>query len=333
MLIHVDCVEDWTPLMTRSSHSGQSGIPSSGSDDDRPFQRVYPGTWSMHVEDGQGQGRRHPPVVGSSGCGGLQLGPRRDHDNNDGPQGGRRSWKDILLGRAHGGREQPPRGSTGGAGCQRSRTPVSRHHNKDNHHDGNSLRATPPLPLLSCQAGSTATETTAAPIAAVVASDPITDFFDSDRAPLQPVLADCSRQEIDQAIASTLTAPLEFTSGTTVVACRTTPSTVSTEVQLGTVTQQVQQLQLLGSDNNDEQNNLFTNTPAPLAGIASNVPIVQRAFLLLVKKLDLLGPKKAMTTKAAEVRIKHFDEPLSEEDVSIIAKLTRLDPEALRIAW
>lgn len=30
MLIHVDRVEDWAPPSPRSSHSGQSGIPSSG---------------------------------------------------------------------------------------------------------------------------------------------------------------------------------------------------------------------------------------------------------------------------------------------------------------
>lgn len=356
MLIHVDRVEDWTPLTPRSSHSGQSGIPSSGSDDDRPFPRVYPGTWSMHIEDGQGQGRRQPPLIGPSGCGGLQLGPRRDHDDNSGPQGGRRSWKDTLLGR---GREQPPRRSNCGAARQRSRTPTSRRHGKDTRHTGNSLRATPPLPLLSDQAKGAANGRTATPIAAAPASDPVADFFDStDRAPVQPVQADCSLLEIDQAIASTLAAPLEFAPGNSTVACRTTPTVLSTEVQLAAVTQQVQQLQLPGNDGNDGQPSLFTNTPAPLvrqpparrtsappraragptrqsarqAGNTSSVPVAQRASLLLVKKLGLLGPKEAMTAKAAEALIKRFDEPLTDDDISIIAKLTRLDPEALRIA-
>ncbi|XBI93579.1 hypothetical protein VPH35_030390 [Triticum aestivum] len=36
MLIHVDRVEDWSSPSPRSSHSGQSGLPSFGSDDDRP---------------------------------------------------------------------------------------------------------------------------------------------------------------------------------------------------------------------------------------------------------------------------------------------------------
>lgn len=39
-----------------------------------------------------------------------------------------------------------------------------------------------------------------------------------------------------------------------------------------------------------------------------------------------------MTVKAAEALIRRFDEPLSEEDIAIIDKLTRLDPDALRIA-
>ncbi|XBI08743.1 hypothetical protein VPH35_136429 [Triticum aestivum] len=60
-------------------------------------------------------------------------------------------------------------------------------------------------------------------------------------------------------------------------------------------------------------------------------PVAQRASLLLVKKLGLLGPKEAMTAKAAKALIKRFDEALTDEDIAIIAKLTRLEPEALRI--
>ncbi|KAI4962737.1 hypothetical protein ZWY2020_025851 [Hordeum vulgare] len=48
MLIHVDRIEDWTPPSPRSSHSGQSGLPSSDSDaDDRPFPGVTPGSWTL----------------------------------------------------------------------------------------------------------------------------------------------------------------------------------------------------------------------------------------------------------------------------------------------
>ncbi|KAE8805825.1 D-3-phosphoglycerate dehydrogenase, chloroplastic [Hordeum vulgare] len=72
MLIHVDRIEDWTPPSPRSSHSGQSGIPSSGSDDDStPFPVVGPATSKMGVEDGQGSGRNQRQArapVADMGC-------------------------------------------------------------------------------------------------------------------------------------------------------------------------------------------------------------------------------------------------------------------------
>lgn len=49
-----------------------------------------------------------------------------------------------------------------------------------------------------------------------------------------------------------------------------------------------------------------------------------------MKELGGLGPKERMTVKAAEALVCHFDEPLTEEDIVAIAKLTRLDVEALR---
>uniref|UniRef100_A0A452YE19 Uncharacterized protein n=1 Tax=Aegilops tauschii subsp. strangulata TaxID=200361 RepID=A0A452YE19_AEGTS len=61
LLVHVDRIEDWTPCTSQSSSSHQSGLPSSGSGEERPFPAVYPGTWTRHVEDGQG--RRQPPAV------------------------------------------------------------------------------------------------------------------------------------------------------------------------------------------------------------------------------------------------------------------------------
>lgn len=60
--------------------------------------------------------------------------------------------------------------------------------------------------------------------------------------------------------------------------------------------------------------------------------MAQHASLLLVKHLGMLGPKEKMTAKAAEALIRRFDKPMTEEDISIIANLTRLDSEALRIA-
>ncbi|KAF7048945.1 hypothetical protein CFC21_057586 [Triticum aestivum] len=64
----------------------------------------------------------------------------------------------------------------------------------------------------------------------------------------------------------------------------------------------------------------------------SSVPVAKRASLLVVKRLDMLGPKEKMNAKVSEALICRFDEPLMEEDISIIAKLTCLDPVALRIA-
>ena len=37
-----------------------------------------------------------------------------------------------------------------------------------------------------------------------------------------------------------------------------------------------------------------------------------------------------MTVNAAEALLRRFDEPLSEDDVNFIAKLTRLDVQVLR---
>ena len=75
-----------------------------------------------------------------------------------------------------------------------------------------------------------------------------------------------------------------------------------------------------------------TRQSAQQAAANSKVPVAQRASLLLVKKLGLLGPKEAMTAQVAEALIWRFDKPLTDDDISIIAKITRLDPEALRIA-
>ena len=60
--------------------------------------------------------------------------------------------------------------------------------------------------------------------------------------------------------------------------------------------------------------------------------MAERATLRLVKGLGLLGPKEKMTAKAAEALIRRFDEPLTDDDISIIAKLTRLNKDALRVA-
>ncbi|KAE8776535.1 D-3-phosphoglycerate dehydrogenase, chloroplastic [Hordeum vulgare] len=128
MLIHVDRVEDWTPPSPRSSHSGQSGLPSCGSDDDdKPFPTVVPASWTMGVKDGQRAERQQRPPrapVDDLGCHGMPRGGHgRDQDGDGGSRGGgQQSWKDVLLrcGRAPALPLQahPPR--------QRSRSPPAR---------------------------------------------------------------------------------------------------------------------------------------------------------------------------------------------------------------
>ncbi|KAE8774163.1 Cytochrome P450 71D8 [Hordeum vulgare] len=246
----------------------------------------------MHLEDGQGQTRWHPAVVSPAGCGGLQLGPHRDHDDQDGEQGCR-SWKDALLGRAHGRREYQAKHGTATPLQQRSTTPTSRRRHKGSHRKlharCSSLKATPPLSLLSGNTSipmvQVSRATTKGP------ASPVSTFFPSaEHVPLAlPPHIDCTNmQQIDKAIADALASPLEFPAGTIADACRTYPSAVSTAVH--------------------------------------------HASVLLVKQLGLLGPKESMSAKAAEALIKRFDEPLSDDDIAIIAKLTRLNLEALCIA-
>lgn len=99
LLIHVDRVEDWSPRSPRSSHSAQSGLPSSDSDnDDDALLHIFPGTWAMHVEDGQREERHRRQArapVADTGCRGMPMGgPHRDHDSDGG--GNKRSWRDAL---------------------------------------------------------------------------------------------------------------------------------------------------------------------------------------------------------------------------------------------
>ncbi|KAE8791780.1 hypothetical protein D1007_33763 [Hordeum vulgare] len=125
MLIHVDRIEDWTPPSPRSSHSGQSGLPSSDSDnDDHPFPAVTLASWTMGVEDGQRgarpQRRAHASVA-NLGCSGMPQGGRGQDNNGDGGSRatGQRSWKDVLLWRSR----TPARKTQPGASRQRSRLP------------------------------------------------------------------------------------------------------------------------------------------------------------------------------------------------------------------
>uniref|UniRef100_M8CU85 Uncharacterized protein n=1 Tax=Aegilops tauschii TaxID=37682 RepID=M8CU85_AEGTA len=138
-----------------------------------------------------------------------------------------------------------------------------------------------------------------------------------------------------------------------------TPLAVDThEVQLGEVTQRVTEMQLQGEGEEVEaQLSLFTKPKPAIVGKPpardktplkarphakpvrqsawqaanpSSVSVSQRGTLRLVQGLGVLGPKEKMTTRAAEALIRRFDEPLSEDDIAAIAKLTSLDARALK---
>ncbi|KAI4991979.1 hypothetical protein ZWY2020_040365 [Hordeum vulgare] len=108
VLVHLDCVEDWMRPSPRSSHSRQSGLPSSDDDDDRPFpRRLATGNWLHGMEDGRSGGGVADPrtkelaCVASSGCRGVPSSRARwEHSGND-RDGHKRSWKGVLLGRSH----------------------------------------------------------------------------------------------------------------------------------------------------------------------------------------------------------------------------------------
>ncbi|KAE8788260.1 hypothetical protein D1007_37751 [Hordeum vulgare] len=404
MLIHVDRVEDWAPPSPRSSHSGQSGIPSSGSgDDSRPFPAVSSAPWTMGVEDGQ-RPDRHPrlkrPPVASLGCRGLPRGGQgRDQDgedNGDNGTGGHRSWKDVLLRRGRPTAQPMPAATT----RRRSRSPppsrrrqreTSGRHRGDRRGSGSSRqpmqrgrsRPLPPPPALE------------APVAEVHSvadrgtrgKDPVDDFFRSAKKPLlAPTAVDGLAADVHAAAEVVLAEPLEFdkealdrTSGEAVQLDafsptlsasvsdfgqfnRATPSAARTlEVQLGAVTSRVCQLEIAAPRGAASMASLFrAPEPPPLdrptsalrrsaappksraisaptrhsarqAAAGSTVPVAKRASLRIVKELGLLGPKEKMTAEVAKALLHRFEEPLTDRDIAIIAKLTRLDGEALRV--
>ncbi|KAE8774627.1 Histidyl-tRNA synthetase [Hordeum vulgare] len=67
------------------------------------------------------------------------------------------------------------------------------------------------------------------------------------------------------------------------------------------------------------------------AANVSTVPVAQRASLRLVKELGLLGPREKMKEEVTKALMHRFEEPLLDNDIAVIARLTRLDSEALRV--
>nr|XP_020146582.1 uncharacterized protein LOC109731820 [Aegilops tauschii subsp. strangulata] len=349
MLIHVDRMEDWTPLSPRSSHSGQSRIPSSSDDDDdRPFPRTEPGSWAAGVEDGQAPGKRAAPRAPASGCrGGPRVDDRRDQDR-DGEQGGlRRTWKDAFLGNSCHAKgkatdvvEAAPR--------PRIKAPSDRrreHQTKDRGHSSLPLRPREP-------ARQSASE-----------PDPVAQFFSfpGGRALSPPPRTDVMQLDIENAMRDALTSPLAFEDG------GRSPPHAST--RRGAVAGFPEDDILPCIANLDAPlSSPCISTPAPAAPLSDGhprrparsacpatlfspsksaghfcsfspehasgctVPVAQRAALRLVQELGGLGPKERMTPAAAAALLKRFEEPLSRSDIKAIAKLTGLDSKALEIA-
>uniref|UniRef100_A0A287VVP2 DUF4283 domain-containing protein n=1 Tax=Hordeum vulgare subsp. vulgare TaxID=112509 RepID=A0A287VVP2_HORVV len=278
MLIHVDRVEDWTLPSPRSSHSGQSGLPSSGSDDDdRSILAVAPASWTMGVEDGQRAERQQCQArapVADLGCRGMPRGGYgRDNDGDDGSRGGgQRSWKDVLLRRSRA--PAPP--TQAPAPRQRSRSPPPRRRSRETTCRSQGDRKTPvgarhhaqrgrlmPLPPPSAKRASTEANGDDNK-----GKDLVEDFFKTTRKPaLASFIADGMATNVQAVADVVVAAPLEFDEGALLEAVgeavqldafsptlfasasdfghfsRATPSTARTmEVQLGAVTSRVSQL-------------------------------------------------------------------------------------------
>ncbi|KAE8812195.1 hypothetical protein D1007_10804 [Hordeum vulgare] len=138
---------------------------------------------------------------------------------------------------------------------------------------------------------------------------------------------------------------------------RATPMSARTmEVQLGAVTGRVSHLELGAAVDLPETHALFRASKQPLISVvparrppksrasstttrhntrqaanASTVPVAQRASLRLVKELGMLGPRDKMTEEVSKALLHSFEEPLSDNDIAVIARLTRLDGEAVRV--
>ncbi|KAK1682644.1 hypothetical protein QYE76_043492 [Lolium multiflorum] len=134
-LIHIDLVEDWRVPDRRTPSSGQSGLPSSSSEDEPPYPAIQPYTWVMTVPD-DGGARRGPILGGCSGGPGPSR--RRDHDDDGDSFDRQRFFRQLPVVQ----RRPPSRGSTPTSGLrgdrQRSRSPRGGGHRRR-------ASATPPL--------------------------------------------------------------------------------------------------------------------------------------------------------------------------------------------
>uniref|UniRef100_A0A8I6X243 DUF4283 domain-containing protein n=1 Tax=Hordeum vulgare subsp. vulgare TaxID=112509 RepID=A0A8I6X243_HORVV len=269
MLIHVDRVEDWAPLSPlitlRLERDPVLGLG-------RGYQTV-PGSVLCSLDDGVEDGQRperHPrqkraPVASLGYRGLLRGGQGRDHDGEDnGGQGGggHRSWKDVLLHRGRHAALPAPVAAT----RRRSRSPPTRRRERealgrrhgDRRGSGSSRQPTQqgrswPLPRPPARE---------APVAEAVLAEPLE--FDKealDRTPGEALQLD--------AFSPTLSASVsdfgQFN--------RATPSAARTlEVQLGTVTSRVCQLEIAAPDDTAKAGSLFHATEPPLLNLSTSAP-------------------------------------------------------------
>lgn len=203
---------------------------------------------------------------------------------------------------------------------QRSRTPISRRRDGARLSASVVLKAMPPMPLVPRLRD-------APPVPA--AANPVTDFFDSTANDLPPPAIDAAQLELDESIATALASPLQFADETSVSASRASPAEANTNLQVGVVMQGVLQLQLgtgapeeaqprlrprssrrrlhAGVLHHRRQSNPCRCSAECTADGNENLRVsCQRASLLLVKHLGLLGPKDKMTAKAAKALIRRF---------------------------
>uniref|UniRef100_A0A8I6YY45 Uncharacterized protein n=1 Tax=Hordeum vulgare subsp. vulgare TaxID=112509 RepID=A0A8I6YY45_HORVV len=344
MLIHVDRVEDWTPPSPCSSHSERSGLPSSDSDGDAaPFPTVAPASWTMGTEDGQNGGKRKHQArapVASVGCRGMARSSREQDGDGDGDPRGENTAPGRTFFSAVAALRQSP-------------------HNHRLHGSADALQrqdaghGTPPADAAArggSRSGGNITHSGAvdgmAADVQAAADAVLAEPLHFDEGSLLEAAGEALQLD---AFSPTLSYYGHFN--------RATPSSARTmEVQLGAVTSRVSQLELVEASGSKEPS-LFRECRPPLlaapptrrfvpppkrrvqatptrhsarqAANTSTVPVAQRASLRLVKELGLLGPKEKMTEDVAKALIRRFDEPLSDSDIAVIAKLTRLDGEAL----
>uniref|UniRef100_A0ACD5V8T1 Uncharacterized protein n=1 Tax=Avena sativa TaxID=4498 RepID=A0ACD5V8T1_AVESA len=107
-LVHLDLVEDWRVPERRTPSSGQSGVPSSNSEEEPPYPAVQPYTWAMTVPDGEGVRRGSAAGLCAGGLGGSAGGDRRRDDEDDSSSRRRRPEQERAIQRGQRGRDATP---------------------------------------------------------------------------------------------------------------------------------------------------------------------------------------------------------------------------------